>query len=126
MTENTAPEASTELVTQDDAERPSATTVPGGWRDMIGAAKQRAKELAEDQRTQHAIAKAGAGAQAASHHLDVTRRRITQEESWAEVTTAIEELVQVSLAQQQLIEGLVVRVQELESATGVRSGDEPG
>ncbi len=88
----------------------------GSWRDMIGAAKQRAKELTEDQRTQQAMARATASAQAASHHLDVTRRRITQEESWAEVTVAIEELVQVSLAQQQLIEGLVVRVEQLESA----------
>ena len=97
---------------------PTGTTTPGSWRDMIGAAKQRARELTTDQRTQDALAKATAGAQSASHHLDVTRRRITQEESWAEVTTAIEELVQVSLAQQQLIEGLVVRVQQLEEARG--------
>ena len=97
----------------------------GSWRDMIGAAKQRAKDLTEDQRTQYAMARATAGAQAASHHLDTTRRRITQEEAWAEATTAIEELVQVCLAQQQLIEGLVARVHALESATGTRSDHEP-
>ena len=97
----------------------------GSWRDVIGAAKQRAKELTEDQRTQQAMARATAGAQAASHHLDTTRRRITQEEAWAEATTAIEELVQVSLAQQQLIEGLVTRVQELESAAGLRFDHDP-
>jgi hypothetical protein len=82
---------------------------------MIGAAKQRAKELTGDERTQQAMAKATASAQAASQHLDATRRRVTQEESWAEVTTAIEELVQVTLAQQHLIEGLVARVDALEA-----------
>ena len=65
----------------------------GSWRDMIGAAKERAKGLTEDARTQQAIARASAGAQSATQHLDATRRKVTQEESWAEVTTAIEELV---------------------------------
>ena len=87
----------------------------GSWRDMIGAAKERAKGLTEDARTQQAIARASAGAQSATQHLDATRRKVTQEESWAEVTTAIEELVQVVLAQQQLIEGLVTRVDALEA-----------
>jgi hypothetical protein len=87
----------------------------GSWRDVIGAAKQRAKELTGDERTQQALAKASSGAQVASQHLDATKRRITQEESWSEVTVAIEELVQVTLAQQQLIEGLVARVEALES-----------
>ena len=87
----------------------------GSWRDMIGAAKERARGLTEDARTQQAIARASAGAQSATQHLDATRRKVTQEESWAEVTTAIEELVQVVLAQQQLIEGLVTRVDALEA-----------
>jgi hypothetical protein len=87
----------------------------GSWRDVIGAAKERAKGLTEDARTQQAIARATAGAQSATQHLDATRRKVTQEESWAEVTTAIEELVQVTLAQQQLIEGLVQRVEALEA-----------
>ncbi|MBF4770476.1 hypothetical protein ISU10_22105 [Nocardioides agariphilus] len=104
----------TGAVTEPTVEATPTGSTTGSWRDMIGAAKQRAKELTTDQRTQEALAKATASAQSASHHLDVTRRRITQEESWAEVTVAIEELVQVSLAQQQLIEGLVARVQQLE------------
>ncbi len=90
-------------------------TGTGSWRDVIGAAKQRAKELTGDERTQQALAKASSGAHAASLHLDATKRRLTQEESWSEVTVAIEELVQVTLAQQQLIEGLVARVDALES-----------
>jgi hypothetical protein len=85
----------------------------GSWRDVIGAAMQRAKDLTGDERTQQAIAKATAGAQVATHHLDQTRRKVTQEESWAEVTTAIEELVQVTLAQLQIIEGMVMRVDAL-------------
>jgi hypothetical protein len=87
----------------------------GSWRDLVGAAKQRARELTGDERTQQAIAKASSGAQIASQHLDATKRRITQEESWSEVTVAIEELVQVTLAQQRLIEGLVARVDALEA-----------
>jgi hypothetical protein len=109
----------------ESTENPPGTGGSGSWRDMIGAAKQRARELTEDQRTQQAMARASASAQAASHHLDSTRRRITQEEAWAEATTAIEELVQVSLAQQQLIEGLMTRVQELESAARTRTDREP-
>jgi hypothetical protein len=93
---------------------PSGST-GGSWRDMIGAAKQRAKELTGDERAQQAIAKASAGAEVASRHFDATRKKVTQEETWSEVTTAIEELVQVTLAQQQLIEGLVARVEALEA-----------
>ena len=94
----------------------------GSWRDTRAAATQRAIELTGertgDERTQQAIAKASSGAQVASQHLDATKRRITQEESWSEVTVAIEELVQVTLAQQQLIEGLVARVDALEAGRG--------
>jgi hypothetical protein len=91
----------------------------GSWRDIVGAAKQRARDLTADERTQQALAKASSGAHLASQHLDATKRRVTQEESWSEVTIAIEELVQVTLAQQQLIEGLVARVDALESGRDV-------
>ena len=45
------------------------------------------------------------------------RRKVTQEEAWAEATTAIEELVEVVVVQQELLEDLLQRVFSLESRT---------
>jgi hypothetical protein len=65
------------------------------------------------------MAKAAAGAETATKHLDATRRRVTQEEAWAEATVAIEELVEVVVVQQELLDDLLARVTALESRSGV-------
>lgn len=83
---------------------------PGSWRDLVSSARQKTREIAEDPRAQHVMAKAGA-----------TRRRLTQEEAWAETTAAIEELVEVVIVQQQLLDDLLQRVSDLESPTGSTS-----
>ena len=85
------------------------------WRDMVSTARQVAKDISDDPRAKQALAKASTGAAVASKHLDTTRRKVTQEEAWAEVTVAVEELVQVVLVQQELLEDLLERVRALEA-----------
>lgn len=77
-----------------------------GWRSFVSEAKEFAREVADDPRAQRAKAKAAEGASVATDHLDVARRKVTQEQAWDEVTVAIEELVDVVMVQQKLIEDL--------------------
>ncbi len=91
---------------------------PGGsWREMVASARQMAKEVTDDPRTRQVAAKAATGAETAAKHVGAARRKVTQEEAWAEATTAIEELVEVVVVQQELLEDLLQRVFSLESRT---------
>ncbi len=96
----------------------------GSWRDLVAGARQRAKQVSDDPRTKQALAKAAAGAGTASKHLDATRRKLTQEEAWAETTMAIEELVQVVVVQQELLEDLLERVSSVERERTARAFDD--
>lgn len=87
----------------------------GSWGDLTATARQKAKDIADDPRTQKAMARAASGAEKATKHLDATRRKVTQEEAWAEATVTIEELVEVVVVQQELLGDLLARVAELES-----------
>lgn len=95
----------------------------GSWRDLVAAARGKAEELSADPRAQQAIAKAREGASVAGRHLDKTRRKVTQEEAWAEVTETLQDVVDVLIVQQRLIEGLSAELSRLKGDSIEDSND---
>jgi len=100
----------------------SEHTAPPTWADLVAAARRKAvsvaSDLAADQRTQDALALASAGAAAAARTIDPALRRIglPDHSLSSEIATAVDELVEVVLVQQDLIENLLVRMSSLERA----------
>jgi hypothetical protein len=90
------------------------------WQDLVAAARRKATEvasdLASDPRTKDALSLASAGANAAARRLDPALRMIGIPDSALadEIATAVDELVEVVLVQQDLIENLLTRMSLLE------------
>lgn len=99
---------------------PSSAPQPPTWGDLVVAARRKAAsvaaDLAADPRTQEAMQLASAGAAAAARTLDPALRRITLPDSalTTEIASAVDELVEVVLVQQELIENLLTRLSSLE------------
>lgn len=99
------------------------------WQDVFAAARRKAaavaSDLAADPRTQEALSLASAGASAAARTLDPALRRIVPDASLStEIATAVDELVEVVLVQQELIENLLVRMSQLERAVHTVHADD--
>ncbi|MRK01378.1 hypothetical protein GEV27_07555 [Aeromicrobium sp. S22] len=88
----------------------------GGWRESLNAAKQRVDEFAATEPTaKRVLDSARSGAGAASRTLDSTRKKVTQEEAFADVLNLLEEVVDVLIVQSKVIDGLTDRVVALEA-----------
>jgi len=81
-------------------------------QELMATARQKAAEIAADPLTVSAMSRAAAGAELAAN---ATRRFVGRDEVLDEVTRAIDEVVEVVLVQQELIEVLMRRVNELEA-----------
>lgn len=92
------------------------------WRDLLSSAKEKTEELTSDPRARTAVDKAKSGAARAASTLDGTRRKITQEEAWAETSEILSELVDVVLVQQRVLEALSDQVAQLSEAHSGRDG----
>jgi hypothetical protein len=94
---------------------------PVTWGDLVVAARRKAaavaSEIRADQRTQDALNLASAGAAAAARRLDPALRAIGVPDGALtdEVATAVDELVEVVLVQQDLIENLLLRMSRTEA-----------
>jgi len=81
-------------------------------QELMATARQKVAEIAADPLTVSAMSRAAAGAELAAN---ATRRIVGRDEVLDEVTRAIDEVVEVVLVQQELIEVLMRRVNELEA-----------
>jgi hypothetical protein len=99
------------------------------WQDLVAAARRKAvsvaNDLVADPRAQDALSLASASAAAAARTLDPALRRIgIPDQALAdEIATAVDELVEVVLVQQDLIENLLTRMSLLERTVFNRSAD---
>lgn len=80
------------------------------WKKLVDQVKALADDRSDDPRANKVMDQTRAGASRALDGLGAARRTVTQDEAWAHMTTVMEEIIDVVVAQQAVSDELVRRV----------------